>query len=405
MAAFSIASNPPRCRPVIDPTIGYCTNVHAGVDLESIRNNLDRHATAVRIASQQESLGVGLWLPAQAARELSGNAEDFANFLQQRCLRAFTINGFPYDNFHQRVVKHRVYQPTWWEPARLEYTKQLADLLAVLLPDDEPLGSISTLPIGWSGDGQSQANLTRAAEHLRQMANHLERLEATTGRRIVLAIEPEPGCILDTTEDVVTWFSQTLPETKQRRYITVCHDICHAAVMMESQAGVINALSAAGIAIGKVQVSSAVVADWNAMAIGRRREAIDQLRQFAEDRYLHQTGRRNRSGDFLLSEDLPALLDSVATSGDPVRGDEKWVVHFHVPIFLERFGHLGTSQQDVLECLSALYRSPTTVEFSGHVEIETYAWSVLPAAMRKRALADEIASEFRWLQRAIAAAI
>ncbi len=45
------------------------------------------------------------------------------------------------------------------------------------------------------------------------------------------------------------------------------------------------------------------------MAIGRRREAIEQLWQFAEDRYLHQTGRRTESGDFELAEDLPELLE------------------------------------------------------------------------------------------------
>ena len=96
--------------------------------------------------------------------------------------------------------------------------------------------------------------------NLRELAVHLQQVEAATGRRIVVAIEPEPGCALDTTADLVAWFDQHLPEKTHREYITVCHDICHAAVMMERQADVIEQLRVAGITIGKVQVSSAIVA-------------------------------------------------------------------------------------------------------------------------------------------------
>ena len=385
----------------LSPTIGYCTNVHAGTDVASIRQNLEQHAIPARVDSRADELGVGLWLPATAARELEGSVEEFGKFLAERRLRPFTINGFPYDNFHQEIVKHQVYQPTWWEPARLDYTKRLADLLAQLLPPDQEVGSISTLPIGWQNDDVSADDLAKAGEQLRELAAYLQQIEASSGRRIVVAIEPEPGCILDTTNDVVMWFAKHLPEQQHRRYITVCHDICHAAVMMESQTEVIDRLAKEEIGLGKVQVSSAVVADWESMAIGRRREAIDQLRQFAEDRYLHQTGRRSETGEFALAEDLPELLDGVAAKGDPVRGDQRWVVHFHVPIFLERFGHLTTSHKDVIECLAAVSSPERRLDFTGHFEIETYAWSVLPEPMRKRALSADIASEVRWLNDAM----
>jgi sugar phosphate isomerase/epimerase len=386
-------------------TIGYCTNVHAGVDLATISKNLEQYAVPARLASGSEELGVGLWLPAQAASQLAANAEDFGKFLSQRRLRPFTINGFPYDNFHQPIVKHRVYKPTWWQQERLDYTKQLADVLTVLLPASQAVGSISTLPIGWPSEVESPSQLDQAGANLREMAAYLQQLESRTGRRIVVAIEPEPGCILDKTDDVIAWFDQYLPDADHRRYLTVCHDVCHAAVMMEPQAEVLTRLAAEGISIGKVQVSSAIVADWEAMAVGRRREAIEQLRQFAEDRYLHQTGRRTKSGRFELAEDLPELLDKVSQHGDPVWGDEKWVVHFHVPIFLERFGHLTTSHADVLECLRTLASPELSIEFTGHLEIETYAWTVLPESMRKRGLAEDIANEVAWLRLAIVESI
>ncbi len=382
-------------------TIGYCTNVHAGVDLTSIRQNLEQYAVPARIASGLDELGVGLWLPAPAAAELATSAEEFGRFLRDRRLRAYTVNGFPYDNFHDAVVKHRVYQPEWWHGERLAYTKQLADGLAVLLPESEPVGSISTLPIGWPSDEASPSQIDQAGANFRELASYLQSLEARTGRRIVVAIEPEPGCILDDTDDVIAWFDGQLPDANHRKYITVCHDICHSAVMMEPQAEVLRRLAAAGITIGKVQVSSAIVADWHGMATGRRREAIGQLNEFAEDRYLHQTGRRTEAGKFELAEDLPALIAKANKSGDPVWGDEMWVVHFHVPIFLERFGHLTTSQGDVLECIHTLAAGEHSIDFTGHFEIETYAWSVLPESMRKRGLADDIASEVRWLRKAL----
>lgn len=386
-------------------TTGYCTNVHAGTDMASIRENLDRYAGAARMGAGLDSLGVGLWLPASAAKELASDVEPFKNFLVQRQLKPYTINGFPYDNFHQEVVKQTVYRPGWWEPSRLQYTVTLAAILAQLLSDDQSTGSISTLPIGWPSDCDPVVAKRTSGEAFRELAKSLSKLESQTGKRIVVAIEPEPGCVLDTTDDVVDFFTSELPESMHRRHITVCHDVCHSAVMMESQKGVIDRLASEGIGLGKVQISSAVVADWQAMAEGRRKEAITQLSQFAEDRYLHQTGRVNSAGEFILSEDLPRLLSKLASEGDPVWGDHRWVVHFHMPIFIERFGHLSTSQSEIVQCLSALAAPGCKVDFTGHLEIETYAWSVLPESMRKRGLADDIASEVLWLRRAIVEAM
>ncbi|MEM9644205.1 MAG: metabolite traffic protein EboE [Planctomycetota bacterium] len=386
------------------PMIGYCTNVHAGTDLPSIQDNLIRYALPVRDLVGGDHLGVGLWIPNEASVELAnGGAADFADFLSRRRLRAYTINGFPFDNFHRRVVKHDVYHPAWWEEERLAYTRRLAAILAVLLPEDEPVGSISTLPIGWGKD-VSEANLEQAGVAFRTLADDLVKIRSQTGRKIVVAIEPEPGCVLDTTGDCVQWFNRHLTETHHREYITVCHDVCHAAVMMEDQRDVISKLANAGIGIGKVQVSNAILVDWERMGQGRRREAIEQLQAFAEDRYLHQTGCLREDGSFSLAEDLPTLLDGLPTDGDPVRGDERWVIHFHVPIFLERFGHLSTTRQEIQTVLRTLNGPDASIEFTGHYEIETYAWTVLPESMRRPGrendgLSEDIAAEIQWFQK------
>ena len=98
--------------------LAYCTNVHAGPDLDRAVANLDRHAIEVkRRYSPQEPMGVGLWLAAEGARQCLEESRIgwLRDWLGERGLLPFTFNGFPYGDFHQRVVKHNVYLPTWWQ--------------------------------------------------------------------------------------------------------------------------------------------------------------------------------------------------------------------------------------------------------------------------------------------------
>ena len=131
--------------------LSYCTNVHAGTTLAECMANLDRHAAAVKARfSPAAPMGVGLWLAADAAREVvaGGGAGPLRDFLRERGLVAQTFNGFPFGNFHAREVKRAVYQPTWVQASRLRYTLDLAEILAQLLAEGQE-GSISTLPLGW----------------------------------------------------------------------------------------------------------------------------------------------------------------------------------------------------------------------------------------------------------------
>jgi hypothetical protein len=379
----------------LSPTqTGYCTNVHAGADLDSTRANLQRHALAVKARfSPHEPMGVGLWLSAQAASKLlaDGQMQDFAAWLRDVGLVPFTFNGFPHGDFHQRVVKHRVYEPTWCDPARLDYTLDLIAIQDALLPPGME-GSISTLPLAWGQPPPSHEQLQRAAGQLRRVTEHLSQLEQRSGRLIYLCLEPEPGCILQRSSDVVRFFQEDLlpggNEDVVRRYLRVCHDVCHAAVMFESQAEVLRAYRSAGIAVGKVQVSSAVRVPFDRIALPERPSALAQLSSFAEDRYLHQTMIRThpeREPDF--HEDLPLALRSVT---DPHQAQGEWRIHFHVPIYLERFGHLESSRSDIVACLDAV------ADDVRHFEVETYAWGVLPAELRQPDLATGIAREMAW---------
>ena len=377
---------------------GYCTNVHAGATLETMRANLERHALAVKQRySPDRPMGVGLWLSAKAAEELLLNhgEHEFAEWLAERGLVPYTLNGFPFGDFHQEVVKHRVYEPTWWQPERLHYTMQLAQIHDAILPPGME-GSISTLPIAWGTPCPGRAELEQAALQLRQAARWLHQLEKESGRLICVCLEPEPGCYFTFADDAVHFFQWQLfgneDEEIVRRHIRICHDICHAAVMFEDQEEVLAKYAAAGMQVGKVQVSAALLMDLDLFEPPAHREraaAVKQLSQFAEDRYLHQTVV-HRGNEDVFYDDLRPALD--AEANDP-RG--QWRVHFHMPIYLKEFGRLRATQEQIEQCLAAMRKHSCC----RHFEVETYAWGVLPADLKQPELAAGIAQELEWFQK------
>ncbi|MEM9348612.1 MAG: metabolite traffic protein EboE [Planctomycetota bacterium] len=382
-------------------TLGYCTNVHAGASFDEMRANLLQYAVPVkRRVSPDEPMGVGLWLSADAARYAINSPQALAelrSWMQGLGLLVYTVNGFPYGNFHEAKVKTNVYQPDWTTDERFEYTLTLAKVLAQLLPDDANEGSISTLPLGWPAhSGGTDAGLHRikslSAGRLHDLVHELARLELDTGKHIHVDLEPEPGCILDTATDVVDFFNQYLLDSPDdvsiRGYLRVCHDVCHSAVMFEAQGEALAAYQAAGLCVGKVQISSAVSAKFDVMTGNERLYAKEQLQAFAEDRYQHQTSIRLPDGSLRYYDDLP---DALAASNSPAG---EWRVHFHVPLYVTKFGILETTQSDIAECLNNLQPAHEC----HHFEVETYAWNVLPADLQREELADGIADELKWVR-------
>ena len=360
------------------PLIGYCTNVHAGTTLEETVANLERHAVPVRKRLGESVLPIGLWIPESVLDQLATDHEvsSLRDHLEQMGLAVFTLNGFPQRNFHAEVVKLEVYEPDWRTRDRLEYTTRLAGILSVLAPDDLTELSISTLPIGWREHIDDDEPALR---NLVELASRLAELEDRTGRLVHVDLEPEPGCRLDTAGDVVELF-QRLPDSS-RRYLRVCHDICHSAVMFEPQREAIETYRRAGIGIGKVQVSSCPQVRLH----GSDEAAIRALRDFVEPRYLHQTMLRDDSGNRCFHRDLQEALDSDALEG-------MLRVHFHVPLFADHLGVLETTQGEIVDCLDALGSELPPLE------VETYAWGVLPERHRREELAEGIADELRWLR-------
>ena len=393
------------------PQVGYCTNVHAGRDLPSILRNIDQYSVPIRqMVDPERPMGVGLWFSEESAKQaLDGqNLVALELALSKNQLVPFTLNGFPQGDFHREIVKHDVYLPTWWTEQRLEYTRNLVQILDRILPSGQ-VGSISTLPIAWGSPKPSDDQMEQAASNLLTLARELRHRFETTGRRILIAIEPEPGCCLTDSRSFRGFYNRyfSAPRLSERdamcarEFLTICHDVCHAAVMFEDQQEEFRLLRHDGIAIGKVQVSSAIELDWDGLDVAGRRVAMDQLRKFAEDRYLHQTtwvepSSTSSARSVSLTEDLPTALGSIAAL-ERLHG--KWRVHFHVPIYLDRFESLSSTRGEILRCVDLLSKpGEESPSFSGHFEIETYAWGVLPAELREDSLQRGIAKEFCWFQ-------
>ncbi len=363
--------------------LAYCTNVHAGSDLATTLAELERHARRVAsLVGGGAPLGIGLWLSATSVAELRspGDVRRLRERLADWGLEVATFNAFPYGDFHGERVKHAVYEPHWARPERYAYTARLAEIAVDLVPEGTRQVSLSTLPIGWRAQFTNEgcaASAGLAAAQLERLAERLGQIEAERGVRVTVDLEPEPGCLLDRAQHVVDLFDQVLRTEACRTHLGVCHDICHAAVMFEPQEEALATYARAGIAVHKIQVSNALSCDGSPAALA-------ELARFDEPRYLHQTSIRDERGTVMTYDDLPAAL------ADRRPGERR--THFHVPLHVERIGALGTTQDEIRRCL-ALFPTGT----GPILEIETYAWNVLPAALRPAELADGIACEWRWL--------
>lgn len=383
----------------------YCTNIHAGEDWADVAGSLKHNLPAIRAAvCPNQPLGIGLRISASMAKALNrdGQLASLKELLGDDYY-VFTVNGFPYGTFHGQPVKDGAYRPDWTDPERLRYTNEIADILWQLVPEGMS-GTISTVPCSFkpwhTTPESSEQAATTSAHQIAQHAAHLWTLEREHGVHLQLAIEPEPFCLLETIEETVQFFNQSLFDgeglatfqkavgTSQsdsvdalRRYVGVCYDVCHAAVEFEDPKASLDALADAGIAISKLQLSSAL-----------RLKSVDEesagaLSSFDEPVYLHQTMEKNDSGVRAYEDLSQALSNSNEAAG------KEWRSHFHVPIFLERLEHFDTTQDFLTTVLNIHARAPVTSQ----LEVETYTWDVLPEQYRNVSVAEAIARELDWV--------
>jgi hypothetical protein len=294
-----------------------------------------------------------------------------------------------------------VYEPDWRTEERTRYTISVADILAdISRADVAP--SIQTAPLGFKPNVTGPAVIASYTEHVLRVAAHLVALEARTGRRVTLAIEPEPHCFLETTDETVAYFTgqlytgaaaerlatlATLPISEAhgalRRHLGIVFDIGHQAVGFEHIPTSLQKLVAAGIPIFKLQEVAAMHIPEVTAA------AVEALAPYAQTVYLTQTveQKHGQTTKFLNLEDAFA-----AWRRDP--GPREWRIHFHVPVFLEDLGPFRTTRFALEEALQVHKATP----LSRQLEIETYTWDVLPDHLKTGDIVDYVCREIEWVK-------
>jgi hypothetical protein len=385
--------------------LSYSTLVHAGDTWPEMRASLEEFVPQVkkRVAPDQP-FGVSLRLSAAAVAQLTaepGERTWLRTFLDANDLYVYTVNAFPYGPFKGGPVMERVYEPDWTTDDRVDYTCGVADILAEISPAGvHP--SIQTAPLAFAPNVDGPDVVARFTTQLLRVVAHLVALEARTGRRVTLALEPEPACFLETTDETVRYFAERVhtaagvtelarlaavpiseAEGLIRRHLGVVFDIGHQSVGFEDIPESLGKLVTAGIPIFKLQEAAALwVAELTA-------DVVPQLREFTDTIYLSQSVLR-RDGVATRYLNLGEALD--AFEADPRPAELR--THFHVPVFLEELGPFRTTRYAVQDALRVHRETP----LSEHLEIETYTWDVLPAHLKSGDIVDYVSREIEFVR-------
>jgi sugar phosphate isomerase/epimerase len=277
-------------------------------ELPALVDQLDTYAAAVRGRLGDGPLGVSLWLPPHLAAALAVDGRARTRLraeLDARGLEVVTLSGVPYAEGGGEDSDR--YLPDWSEPARLEHTLDLARILVDLLPEDAVRGAVTTIGLGRRA-GWDTGKDKACARIMGRLSAGLAEVAWQTGRAVRVGFQPEPGCVLDATDQTVRGLTGV-----DRDRIGVCLDLADLACTWEDPAGALDRLAEAGISVIRVQVAAAV-------------EAADPVTAAAALRGYVRPGHRrpvtNPAGAYL--DDLSEALDQAPPG--------PWRVRHHVPL-------------------------------------------------------------------------
>jgi sugar phosphate isomerase/epimerase len=393
--------------------LSYCTNIHTGESWTEMFENLKVYLLNIKQkVSEKEPFGIGLRLSHQAAVELSNKTvlQSFKKWLILNNLYVFTINGFPYGNFHGETIKDQVHTPDWTTGLRKEYTILLFDILGALVPE-HLVGGISTSPISYKYWYTTEVRLEdakiKACDYLIDVVQHLIDIKNLTGKSMHLDIEPEPDGCIENSKEFLHFYNDYLlklgvpllmkknnytineADNAIREHIQLCFDICHFSIAYEKPSEVIKKMRDNRIKIGKIQISAALKC--NLENNNTIQELQNYLRPFHEPNYLHQAVIKTKENNYLKFRDL-----DVAIAAMNVADFKELRTHYHVPVFLAEYQELQSTQDDIIETLQ-LWK---TDNFTDHLEIETYTWDVLPDKM-KTDIIGAVTREINWVRNSI----
>ncbi|MEI6082805.1 MAG: hypothetical protein WCS70_00735 [Verrucomicrobiota bacterium] len=367
----------------VRPTVGYALNVFPAETLADLWTCLETEVLQIKQrVFPNEVFPIELRFSEKIVRDL--HCDEVARlkyFLDMHDLALVTVNGFVMPHFHGERVKERVYLPAWHESeARLRFTNTCVDLLAQLTPGNwegeapaEPNRASTTTarreprpPDPWPSVSVPFGAL-KPVTHAAIAPNILRAGEHAATNGCVVALEPEPGLCVETTDEVLEFFRVHVPASL-RQHLAVNFDLSHQLVEFENLRESIVRLQEAGIRIAKIHVSNAA--------------ELTELKPFyADSIYLHQvtgcdaTGKRT-----YFSLDWPAQIPA---------GIMKYRCHYHLPVFPT---NLPSTLREVEEFLT----NPPPLHPATPFIIETYTW---PEQLGGRdRLVENICRELVWVR-------
>jgi sugar phosphate isomerase/epimerase len=384
----------------------YSTLVHPGDTWPEMWNSLTTYVPKVKKrVCPDKAFGVSLRISNSSAETLTAEPrerEKLKAFLKDNNLYLYTVNAFPYGPFKNQIVKEQVYEPDWSTELRESYTKKVANILAEVAPPFvDP--TIQSPPLGFKPKATPKVVQGFTRPVLSTVA-HLIRIRQSTGRTVRLALEPEPYCFLETTDEALDYFKNHLyapaavktvgaatglnkseAEKALRHHLGMVYDICHQAVEYEDIGASLQALADAGITVFKLQEAAAL------RVPEVTQEKVDALRRFADTVYLTQTVERKK-GEKKLTRYLN--LEDAFAAWDKSPSPREWRTHFHVPVFLDDLGDFKTTRFAIEDAL-AFHKKH---KLSPQLEIETYTWDVLPAHLKTGDIVDYVCMEIDWVR-------
>lgn len=386
--------------------LSYATLVHPGDNWELMSHSLRTYVPRVKArVSPNQPFGLSLRLAAPSAETLvsdKASMDGLKRFLAENDVYVYTANAFPYGQFKDTVVKEQVYEPDWRTEERTQYTINVADILAEVAPPTVQ-ASIQSAPLGFKPRVTGPDVVASYTEHVLRVVAHLVGIEKRTGKTVTLALEPEPYCFLETTDETIDYFTKHLyvgkaierlarlanipisdAITALHRHLGIVFDIGHQSVGFEDIPVSLQKLVDAGIPILKLQEVAA-------MHMPNVTDAtVEALQKFAKTVYLSQTSQK-KDGKITKFLNLEDAFE--ARKKDP--GPREWRTHFHVPVFLDDLGGaFGTTRFAIEQALKMHKEKP----LSGQLEIETYTWDVLPEHLKSGDIVDYVCREIEWVK-------
>lgn len=374
--------------------LAYCTNIHRGETWDQTFDTLKRYTLKIRErVCPDATYGIGLRLGNEASKGLAElyALNEFKRWLKKEDCYIFTINGFPYGNFHGRHIKDEVYKPDWTSLDRVNYTNRLFDILAQLVPDDVE-GSVSTVPVAYKKVISNDREARIARRHLWKCIDHIEQLSRSTGKKLHLGLEPEPLCYIENSEECVRFFEAMRRDRpgdlRLEDHLGVNYDCCHFAIQFENPHEALSRLLQHKIRISKIHISAA-------LKLYPTFAAKKALQSYDNEVYLHQVIERDSSGFLRRFEDIEKAL--TASSNDELyhmkECIKEWRVHFHIPLHTPPNEHFETTSDHIKGTLDFVKKHPG---LCSHFEMETYTWEVLPPALKLYNVIDQITYEYNW---------